>query len=96
MPTWELGVVTPTCGLTRATVAITRGDLATAWNYNPAAYLLAVFAVAVIARLIVGLVSGKWINAAPVVPTVVWIGLIAIWWANQQMHAELIINTQLT
>lgn len=48
MPTWQYGIVTPTCGLTRATEALAGGNLIAAWNYNPAAYLLAVTAATVL------------------------------------------------
>ena len=94
MPTWEFGVVTPTCGLTRASVALSRGDVMTAWNVNPASFAIAAFAAAVLARLVVGLTTRTWINVAPRVPIIAWIAIVAIWWANQQVHADLIMNTR--
>lgn len=36
-----LGFMAPTCGLTRGGLALLRGDLATAWSYNPAVFLVA-------------------------------------------------------
>ena len=35
MPTHAIGVVDPTCGLTRASTAIARGDFVNAWRFNP-------------------------------------------------------------
>lgn len=54
MPTWVIGVVTPTCGLTRATTALARGEFGLAQMFNPAAFLLEVAAVASIVRWVVG------------------------------------------
>lgn len=35
MPTHAIGLVDPTCGLTRASIAMARGDLVSAWRFNP-------------------------------------------------------------
>lgn len=95
MPTWSFGVVTPTCGLTRACTALARGEFAVAWRFNPASYLLALLAVATVIRWIAGRVTGRWVNIS-VRPTATgWIAvvvLIALWSINQQAHAELIMT----
>lgn len=43
--THNMGWVLPTCGLTRGSTAIARGDLPLAWHYNPASFLVMGFAV---------------------------------------------------
>ncbi|MEV5449542.1 DUF2752 domain-containing protein [Streptomyces sp. NPDC052535] len=53
-PTHYAGIMAPTCGLTRSVVAVFRGDVAMAWRYNPAGLLVAVAAVAALARLLAG------------------------------------------
>ena len=61
MPSHLVGVVTPTCGLTRGTTALVRGDAALAWSYNPAAFVAAGLGVAGLARALIG-VTLLWIN----------------------------------
>ncbi|MBI2706639.1 MAG: DUF2752 domain-containing protein, partial [Actinobacteria bacterium] len=62
MPTWSIGVVTPTCGLTRASTAFARGDFVTAWAFNPAAFAVFAWAAAMVARWFVGTIRGTWLN----------------------------------
>lgn len=95
MPTWDFGVVTPTCGLTRASTALARGDLLVAWNFNPAAFLLAIVAVAAVARSVVGYLTHRWINLSMKPTKLGWIVIVALvllWWGNQQLHAHLIMT----
>ena len=40
-----LGIDCPGCGLTRSFIAISSGDLARAWNFNPAGFVLYLFVV---------------------------------------------------
>ena len=61
MPTYRFGVVTPTCGLTRGSTAIARGDLALAWQYNPMSFLVIGFGLLGVARTIVGVTTPRWI-----------------------------------
>lgn len=92
MPTWEIGVVTPTCGLTRASVALARGEPGLAWAFNPAAFLLAIVATATVVRAFVGKITGRWVDASVAASGHVWSVLIWIWWANQQLNANFVIN----
>lgn len=62
MPTHAIGLVDPTCGLTRASTALARGDLVNAWRFNPAAFLLAALAAAVAARTVYGLATHRWLT----------------------------------
>lgn len=92
MPTWSIGIVTPTCGLTRASVALAKGDLATAWAFNPAAFAVALLAAITLTRLALGTLTKRWLSISLRVSGIAWAILIAIWWANQQLHADLIIH----
>ncbi len=95
MPTWDFGVVTPTCGLTRASTALARGDLATAWNFNPAAFLLALAAVGAIVRSVVGYLTHHWVNITMKPTRLGWVviaALVLLWWGNQQLNAHLIMT----
>ncbi|MDQ1247682.1 MAG: hypothetical protein QG597_2053 [Actinomycetota bacterium] len=95
MPTWALGVVTPTCGLTRASTALARGDLGLAWAFNPAAFLLAGVAMTGVARWVVGRTRHVWINVTFHLTRLGWLvvlGLFILLWINQQLHADLVMH----
>ncbi len=88
-----LGFMAPTCGLTRAGLALLGGDLATAWEYNPAIFLVAPLAVALLARFAAGAVAGRWltfrVNTGRV-GRVVGATLVVALWLNQQAHFALL------
>lgn len=95
MPTWSIGLVTPTCGLTRATMALARGELGVAFAFNPAAFVLAATAIAAVVRWVSGRLTRHWVNVSMKPTALGWVSiviLVAIWWINQQLHAELIMN----
>jgi hypothetical protein len=97
MPTHAIGMVDPTCGLTRASIALARGDLSSAWRFNPAAFVLAGFAVAVVLRTMWGLTRHRWVSirvpmTAPRLAVAVVV--LAGWWAYQQSNAEFIMDTR--
>ena len=50
MPTHRFGWVEPSCGLTRGSTAIVRGDFSTAWRYNPLSFLVVTFGLVGLAR----------------------------------------------
>jgi hypothetical protein len=96
MPTHALGWVTPTCSLTRGSTALLRGEWGLAWRYNPASYAVIGFGLFGLARWLIGMLSGRWVNfrfrARSLVPvTAVVIGLL--WWI-QQSHAEFVISAR--
>lgn len=64
MPTHSVGWVDPTCGLTRGSTAIARGDLGLAWRYNPTSFLVMGFGAAGVARAAIGITKGRWWNAS--------------------------------
>jgi len=88
-----LGFMAPTCGLTRAGLALLSGDPATAWTYNPAIFLVAPPAVAMLGRFAVGSVTGRWltvrVQAGPV-GRALGVALVVALWLNQQAHFALL------
>ncbi len=93
-PLHEVGIMAPTCGGTRATYLLVRGDLLGAWSWNPLAPLLAIGFVAVVTRFVLGRLSGRWLNIR--LPRRVWVGALAVAFAvleiNQQIQADRLIN----
>ncbi len=98
MPTHQFGWVEPSCGLTRGSTAIARGDLAIAWRYDPASFLVMGFGAASVARSIVGHVSGRWYNLRVSLSPVGWViigeSVVALT-LYQQSNAEFIINSRI-
>ena len=87
------GWVCPLCGGTRAVQALLRGDLHTAWTYNPIAFLVVTGGAAVVVRGIAGLVGGRWLNLTVTRPRLVYLvgGLaFATLWVNQAQHAAML------
>jgi hypothetical protein len=98
MPTHAFGWVEPSCGLTRGSTAIARGDLSAAWRYNPASFLVMAFGAAGIIRVGVGYATGRWLNVAVHPARVAWpiVALVVImFWLYQQTNAEFIIHARI-
>ena len=97
MPTYRFGVVTPTCGLTRGSTAIARGDFALAWRYNPASFLVIGVGAIGLARSIVGLTTRQWVTVNCTRSRIVWVligaSILALW-LSQQSNAEFIITSR--
>lgn len=98
MPTHSFGWVEPTCGLTRGSTAIARGDFSLAWQYNPASYLVMAFGAVGLLRVGVGTLTHRWLRiafslrwAGWAIAAAAFIGL----WVHQQSNAEFIINSRL-
>lgn len=91
--THGLGFMAPSCGLTRAGLALVRGDLPTAWRFNPAVFLVAPLAVGLMLRLGAGAASGRWLTieltVSPAWKVAAAVGVVALWW-NQQAHFDLL------
>lgn len=97
-PLHALGVVLPTCGLTRSTVAIFGGDFALAWQFNPGGFVVVVGAAGVICRWMLGTLTGRWLDVIVPgwrVPVVIAATATAALWLNQQSHAAFIIEARL-
>jgi hypothetical protein len=91
-----LGVMDPLCGMTRATRLLALGQIRRAIAYNPASPLLGLFGAAMVARVVVGWMKHRWLrievhpsHAALLVLALLVAGL----WANQQVHASLLMRT---
>jgi Protein of unknown function (DUF2752) len=90
-PEHLLGLMDPQCGMTRAVQALARGQLGTAWAYNPASFPLAFAGVGILIGSVVGRVNGRWPTITFTRPEVVRVAaalLVALLWANQQLHAS--------
>ncbi len=101
MPTHAIGWVTPTCGLTRGSTAIVRGDLTLGWSYNPASFLVVGVVAVGLGRAVIGHLTGKWItvqirlsSTAITLVVVVMILLLAVLWAHQTANADFVINSR--
>lgn len=97
MPTHAIGMVDPTCGLTRASIALARGDLSSAWRFNPAVFVLAGVAVAVVLRTVWGLTQHRWVSIRlPMTAPRIAIAVVVFagWWAYQQSNAQFIMDTR--
>jgi hypothetical protein len=81
----------------RGSTAIARGDFATAWPYNPAAFLVMGFGLAGVIRTVLGFTTHRWVNVRAHPGRVAWlvfgVAFIALW-AYQQQHAQFIINSR--
>jgi len=61
-PLHYLGIMGPTCGMTRGVMWTTRGDLARAWQFNPASLLVLPTMMGLVVRAIYGRVVHHWLN----------------------------------
>lgn len=75
-PLHSAGIPCPFCGGTRATLALANGHFAAAWSWNPLVPLLAGLVVAVIARAVVGRLTGRWVEVF--VPRRLMLGAVAL------------------
>ena len=104
MPTHAWGWVEPTCGLTRGSTAIVRGDWALAWRYNPGSFVVMALGTTAFVRGLVGLVWRRWANLhrnfAPLTRSDRWavtaavVAVVVGWALHQQTNAEFIINSR--
>lgn len=97
MPTYRFGVVTPTCGLTRGSTAIARGDLGLAWQYNPAAFLTIGLGAIGLTRSIVGFTTRQWVTVNCTRSRTAWVLIgvaIVAFAAYQQSNADFIMTSR--
>lgn len=94
-PLHRAGIMDPFCGMTRAMWSLAKGDLASAWRYNPGSFVVAAFGAVFVTRAVIGLIAGRWVSVRLASRRVVWMIAIAgtaILWANQQANAELLMT----
>lgn len=94
-PLHYVGVMGPTCGMTRGVMWAARGDLLCAWQFNPASLLVIPTMAGLVARAVYRMISGRWLNVAIrwrpwlwVIPAVLLL-LLSI---RQQLNVELLLN----
>ena len=98
MPTHAIGWVEPSCGLTRGSTAIARGDFGLAWRYNPLSFAAMGFGLAGVARAAVGLATGRWLTIDVQVGAIGWllaVATVVALWLYQQSHAEFVMHARL-
>ncbi|MFV0132037.1 DUF2752 domain-containing protein [Streptomyces sp. HMX87] len=97
-PGHRVGIMAPTCGLTRSVVSVFRGDLGMAWRYNPLGPLVAFAAAVLLARLAAGAVLGRCpvlrVRPGLVGWTILGLAVVALE-LRQQSQAELLMTTGL-
>lgn len=97
MPTHAFGWVEPTCGLTRGSAAIARGDLALAWQYNPASLAAMALGVAGVVRAGVGWGTGRWVDLRARFGPLGWVLIVLsvlLLEFHQQGNARFIIDSR--
>lgn len=94
-PLHYLGIMGPTCGMTRSVARAATGDLVGAWRYNPAGLLLVAGALACIARAALGWRTGRWLNLHLAISRRGWwmiaLTLVALT-IRQQLHVDLLTS----
>lgn len=98
-PQHHMGVMSPTCGGTRAARLTAQGNLAEAWTYNPLGIAAVLGAMAVTARGVVGATTGRWVNLRFVwtprrkrIVLIVVAALVIALEVRQQLHADLLMT----
>lgn len=89
----RVGLMFPSCGLTRATLLFLHGDVTRAVCFNPAAFVVLPAALAVVARWTFGRVSGRWLDIELRIPrrwAALAIVVVLALWARPQASAELL------
>jgi hypothetical protein len=92
-PLHYLGIMDPLCGGTRSVWVAMSGDIATSWRYNPLGIVLVVGAAATLVRLVLGLLTGHWLNVhvRSWMPLALVGGvLFALLTIRQQLNADLL------
>jgi hypothetical protein len=94
-PLHDLGVMGPTCGMTRGAMWFSRGDLARAWMFNPASLLVVPAMAALLARAALGWLTGRWLSMEVRWRPWLWMIpalLILLLSIRQQLNADLLLD----
>jgi hypothetical protein len=93
-PLHYLGIMGPSCGMTRGVMWTVRGDLARAWQFNPASLLVIPSVVALTGRSVYARVTGQWLNLHLRWRPWLWIlpaVLIVLLSIRQQLNVEFLL-----
>lgn len=92
-PLHYVGIMGPTCGITRGVMWFSRGELSTAWTYNPLSLLMVPGAALLMGRAGYGWWSGRWLQVSVrrdhrlIALVVLGVILLTI---RQQLHVDLL------
>lgn len=93
-PLHFIGIMDPFCGMTRGIAATMRGDLPTAWRFNPASPLILLTGVATLVRSGCGRFAGRWLTVdyrrTTISTAFIVIAVVALE-INQQVNADLLM-----
>lgn len=93
-PLHYLGIMGPTCGMTRGVMWTARGDLARAWQFNPASLLVIPSMLALTGRSVYARITGRWLNLHLRWRPWLWIvpaTLIILLSIRQQLNVEFLL-----
>lgn len=89
--------VCPACGLTRGTVATLRGHFTLGFRYNPLAPLVPLVAVGILARTVVGVIWGRWLDVRYRPTRLAWVlgaaSVVALW-AYQLTRVDFLLHSR--
>ncbi len=94
-PLHYLGIMGPTCGMTRGVMWAARGDLVRAWHFNPASLLVIPTMVGLSVRITYSRITGRWLNLHIRRRPWLWIistVLILLLTIRQQLNVDLLVN----
>lgn len=93
-PLHYLGVMGPTCGITRGVMWTARGDLARAWQFNPASLLILPTLFGVTGRAAYGRLTRRWLNLQIRRRTWLWLIsalLLVLLSVRQQLNVDFLL-----
>ena len=94
-PLHYLGIMGPTCGMTRGVMWFSRGDLARAWMFNPASLLVVPAMAVLLTRAALGRLTGRWLSMEVRWRPWLWMIpalLILLLSVRQQLNAHLLLE----
>lgn len=94
-PMYRVGVVGPSCGLTRGVVEIFRGNPSLAWRFNPASFLVVAASLVLVARALAGRGAAALSDlstAARRIGAVAACVAIGALWVHQQLNADFVMH----
>lgn len=93
-PFHYLGVMSPTCGMTRGVMWLARGDLARAWMFNPGSLLVIPAITSLLVRAFHGYFTGRWLTVSLRWRSWLWVIpalLVLLLAIRQQLNADLLL-----